>query len=144
MKARKNPAETDATTLVKTGIPGLDEVLRGGLTAGAMYLVEGAAGTGKTTLGLQFALKGVKQGESVLYVTLSETQRDLKRVAHSHSWNLETVHVLEALTPPAKPSSMFHPSEVQLEELMTRLKDQIRQIGPARIVIGGGGSALSP
>jgi circadian clock protein KaiC len=135
MKAKKNPAGTHEITLAKTGIPGLDEVLHGGLTAGAMYLVEGAAGTGKTTLGLQFALKGVKQGESVLYVTLSETQRDLKRVARSHGWNLEKVHVLEALTPPAKPASMFHPSEVQLEELMARLKDQIKQIGPARIVI---------
>jgi circadian clock protein KaiC len=135
VKTKDDPVNTEESALVKTGIPGLDEVLHGGLAAGALYLVEGAAGTGKTTLGLQFALKGVKQGESVLYVTLSETQRDLKRVARAHGWNLEKVHILEALTPAAKPTSMFHPSEVQLEELMTRLKDQIKQTGPARVVI---------
>ena len=86
MKARKNSAGTNETTLAKTGIAGLDEVLPGGLTAGTLYLVEGAAGTGKTTLGLQFALEGVREGESVLYVTLSETPSDLERVARSHGW----------------------------------------------------------
>ena len=135
MKARSNPAGTTATTLVKTGIAGLDEVLHGGLVAGALYLVEGTAGTGKTTLGLQFALEGAKQGQSVLYVTLSETQSDLERVAHSHGWDLAQVHIMQALALPARPTTMFHPSEVELEELMTRLKDQIRQTEPARIVI---------
>jgi circadian clock protein KaiC len=121
--------------LVKTGVADLDNVLQGGLTAGGLYLIEGTSGTGKTTLGLQFALAGAAQGESVLYVTLSETQRDLEAVARSHGWDLEKVHILQALAPQAKAATMFYPSEVELGELMTRLKDEIKRIGPARIVI---------
>jgi circadian clock protein KaiC len=135
MKGRKNPAGTDEITLAKTGIAGLDEVLHGGLTAGALYLVEGTAGTGKTTLGLQFALEGVRQGASVLYVTLSETQRDLERVARSHGWTLEKVYVMQAVALQPKPTTIFHPSEVELTELMTRLKDQITELRPSRIII---------
>jgi circadian clock protein KaiC len=113
----------------------LDEVLHGGLTAGGLYLVEGTSGTGKTTLGLQFALEGARRGESVLYVTLSETQRDLEAVARSHGWNLEKVHILPAIAPPAKAATMFYPSEVELGELTTRLKEEAQRIGPTRIVI---------
>lgn len=127
--------KTDDIKLVETGIVGLDDILRGGLSAGGLYLIEGTSGTGKTTLGLQFALAGAAQGESVLYVTLSETQSDLESVAHSHGWDLEKVHVMQALASQARPTTMFRPSEVELEELMTRMKDQIRQIRPARIVI---------
>ena len=135
MKAKKNAAGKDEITLAKTGIVGLDKVLPGGLTAGTLCLVEGAAGTGKTTLGLQFALEGVREGESVLYVTLSETQSDLERVARSHGWDLENVHIMQASALPETPTSIFHPSEVELGELMTRVKEQIKQLGPARIVI---------
>jgi len=135
MKAEKDSADMDVTALATTGIAGLDEVLHGGLLIGSLYLVEGDAGTGKTTLGLQFALEGVRQGEPVLYVTLSETRSDLERVARSHGWGLAGVHVMEAMPLQARPTTMFYPSEVELDELMTRVKDQIRQLGPARIVI---------
>jgi circadian clock protein KaiC len=54
---------------VTTGVPGLDDVLAGGLPQGWLYLVEGDPGTGKTTLGLQFLLEGVRRGEKTLYVT---------------------------------------------------------------------------
>ena len=60
-----------------TGIKGLDNILGGGLPAGHLYLIEGDPGTGKTTLALQFLLAGASQGESVLYVTLSESAREL-------------------------------------------------------------------
>jgi len=135
MKAEKNPADTDEITLAGTGIAGLDDILRGGLSPGGLYLIEGTSGTGKTTLGLQFALAGAAQGESVVYVTLSETQRDLELVARSHGWDLDHVHIMQALALPGKAATMFYPSEVELEELMTRLKEEIRRIGPARIII---------
>ena len=120
---------------METGIAGLDDILRGGLSPGGLYLIEGTSGTGKTTLGLQFALAGAAHGESVVYVTLSETQKDLESVARSHGWDLDNVHVMQALAPQAKAATMFYPSEVELEELMTRLKEEIQRIGPARIVI---------
>ena len=69
---------------VSTGNAGLDLVLGGGLPAQRLYLVEGAPGSGKTTLALQFLLEGVKAGERVLYVTLSETSEELSVVAASH------------------------------------------------------------
>ena len=136
MPTKKTTADKkDNIKLVKTGIAGLDDILRGGLSPGGLYLIEGTSGTGKTTLGLQFALEGAAHGESVVYVTLSETQRDLESVARSHGWDLDNVHIMQALAPQAKAATMFYPSEVELEELMTRLKEEIQRIGPARIVI---------
>ncbi len=136
MPVKKTTADKEKDTqLVETGIAGLDDILRGGLSPGGLYLIEGTSGTGKTTLGLQFALAGAAQGESVVYVTLSETQRDLELVARSHGWDLGNVHVMQALAPQAKTATMFYPSEVELKELMTRLKEEIQRIGPARIVI---------
>jgi len=136
MPTEKIAADTkDDIKLVETGIAGLDDILRGGLSPGGLYLIEGTSGTGKTTLGLQFALTGAAQGESVVYVTLSETQKDLESVAHSHGWDLDNVHIMQALAPQTKAATMFYPSEVELEELMTRLKEEIQRVGPSRIVI---------
>ena len=90
--------------LVSTGIEGLDQLLRGGLTPDRLYLVEGRPGTGKTTLALQFLLEGRQRGEPVLYVTLSETLVELQGVAASHGWSLDGVEVfqLAAAEQPAK------------------------------------------
>src|SRR5688572_29942287 len=78
---------------VSTGISGLDALLRGGLTANRMYLVEGLPGTGKTTLALQFLMAGRDRGESTLYVTLSETETELTSIAKSHGWSLDGIRI---------------------------------------------------
>src|SRR4051794_25928895 len=83
------------TTPVSTGITGLDDILRGGLTPGRLYLVEGDPGSGKTTLALQFLLEGKRRGENTLYVTLSETKRELIATAQSHGWSLDGIHIHE-------------------------------------------------
>src|SRR3569832_2151234 len=72
----------------KTGIPGLDEVLSGGLSRGHCFLVEGEPGAGKTTVALQFLLDGAGNGERGLYITLSETEHELRQGAASHGWVL--------------------------------------------------------
>ena len=64
--------------MLSTGIDGLDDVLAGGLTPNRLYLVEGTPGAGKTTIALQFLMEGARRGESVLYVTLSETERNCR------------------------------------------------------------------
>ena len=74
----------------KTGIPGLDDVLAGGCARGHVYLVEGEPGAGKTTLGLQFLLAGAQAGERCLYITLSETEAELREGAASHGWALDS------------------------------------------------------
>ena len=79
----------------KTGVSGLDEILKGGLTPFRLYLVEGDPGAGKTTLGLAFALEGVRQGEKCLYVTLSESKDELIAGASSHGWSLDGIRIEE-------------------------------------------------
>ena len=85
------------SSVAQTGIAGLDEILRGGLARGHVYLIEGVPGSGKTTLALQFALEGARLGERMLYITLSETCQDLHNAAASHGWNLDGVECLEVL-----------------------------------------------
>src|SRR5687767_1838693 len=80
---------------VSTGVTGLDNVLSGGFPQGHFFLVEGEPGTGKTTLGLQFLMAGAKNGENTLYVTLSESKREIEKVARSHGWSLEGVTIFE-------------------------------------------------
>src|SRR5690242_21309014 len=90
-EAQDNPASRPIR--LSTGIRGLDEVLGGGLPQGQMYLVEGESGAGKTTLGLHFLLEGQRRGERTLWITLSETERQLRQTAQSHGWSLSGVEV---------------------------------------------------
>src|SRR5690242_6568870 len=109
-------SDTD-TKLIGSGVPGLDNVLGGGWLSHRMYLIEGTPGSGKTTIALQFLREGAKCGEAVLYVTLSETERELRGVARSHGWDLSGVAIREMLPSqdslqPDEQYTMFHPSEV--------------------------------
>src|SRR5436309_2050712 len=90
-------AEGDTTPIISTGIRGFDAVLSGGLRVGHLYLFDGDPGTGKTTLGLQFLLEGVRNGEPVLYITLSESEKELRQVARSHGWTLDGLNIFELL-----------------------------------------------
>ena len=125
--------------LLKMGVPGLDDVLGGGLTAHRLYLLEGAPGAGKTTVAIQFLREGVLHGESVLYVTLSETAQELQGVAESHGWDLKGIEVREMLPAqdalePDDQYTMFHPSEVELGEKTLRILADVDKIKPSRVV----------
>jgi len=100
---------------ISTGSDGLDDILCGGLDANRMYLYEGRPGTGKTTIALQFLLKGVQGGERVLYISLSETRRELNLVAQRHGWSLDGVDIFELVPPettldPERELTVFHPA----------------------------------
>ena len=101
---------------ISTGVPGLDEILGGGLTPDRIYLVEGTPGAGKTTLALQFLLEGVAQGVPGLYVTLSETAIELRAVARTHGWSLNAIDVYELVNEdgldPASEQSILHPADI--------------------------------
>src|SRR6201984_3293446 len=86
---------------ISTGIAGLDNVLCGGLDPDRLYLVEGEPGAGKTTLALQFLLEGARHRERGLYVTLSESERELRLVAKRHGWTLDGVSIFELVPPGA-------------------------------------------
>jgi circadian clock protein KaiC len=124
---------------VSTGIPGLDAVLCGGLDPDRLYLVEGEPGTGKTTLALQFLLEGARYGERGLYVTLSESERELQLVAKRHGWTLDKISLFELVPPeatldPEKELTIFHPAELELSETSKLIFDRVREVEPVRVV----------
>ena len=123
-----------------TGIRGLDSILHGGLPCSEMHLVQGATGTGKTTVGLQFLLEGVKQGERVLYVTLSQSRTHLERIAESHGWSVDGVDIHE-LSPGtlaerlAARQTVLPTAELELEELLRDLHETVARVKPRRAVL---------
>lgn len=128
-----------AVNRAATGIEGLDDVLRGGLRPNRLYLIEGIPGSGKTTLAMQFLQEGVRRGEPVLYVTLSESAEELREVADSHGWSLDGITIRE-LAPsesslhPDEQYTMFHPSEVELSETTKTILADVERMKPARMV----------
>jgi circadian clock protein KaiC len=127
------------TVRSKTGVPGLDDILNGGLIPNRLYLVDGDPGSEKTTLSLQFLLEGLKDGEKCLYITLSETKEELTAGAESHGWSLDRIEIVE-LIPDAKELNgetqvtMYHPSEVELSETTKRVLEAVERVNPSRIV----------
>jgi circadian clock protein KaiC len=124
---------------IATGVSGLDDVLRGGLTPDRLYLIEGVPGSGKTTLALQFMLEGLRNGEATMYVTLSETEDEIRAVAASHGWDLASLVIRELV--PSEQSlrldeqyTMFHPAEVELSETTKTLLADVERINPTRVV----------
>jgi circadian clock protein KaiC len=123
-----------------TGIEGLDEILDGGLLRGHVYVIEGEAGTGKTTLALQFLLAGQARNEPCLLVTTSETRDDLTATAHSHGWSLAGIEVLELsladpISRPEQQQTVFRPALVELDEIMHAVHAELERLQPARVVL---------
>ena len=124
---------------VSTGNAGLDLVLGGGLPAQRLYLVEGAPGSGKTTLALQFLLEGVRAGERVLYITLSETSEELAVVAASHGWSLDNVDLFELASADSvlgigRDQSILHSWEMELGGTIDLIREEVQRLKPRRIV----------
>ncbi len=122
-----------------TGIEGLDIILRGGLPRGCVYLVEGMPGAGKTTLSLQFLLEGVRLGESSLYITLSESRREIEGAARTHGLALDKVSIFEfvpseELFAESEQVTVFHASDLELNRLTSQLLAEIERVKPSRVV----------
>jgi circadian clock protein KaiC len=131
---------TSSTAFISTGIAGLDNVLGGGLTRDRLYLVEGDPGAGKTTLALQFLAEGAARGETVLYITLAETEVELRAVAEAHGMSLQgvTVHEVipdESLLDPGEQYTVLQPSEVELGETNSMIIKLVEELNPTRVVL---------
>lgn len=133
------PMTKELPPKISTGIAPLDEILHGGLTADRMYLIEGVPGTGKTTLALQFLLEGARQGETGLYVTLSETKQELEGVAASHGWSLDNIDIYELFDTESSDQArlqctMFEPSEIELSNTVDGVLERVKETKPKRVV----------
>src|ERR1700750_2297162 len=135
----------DATTQLlpraATGIAGLDGVLGGGLARNRLHLLEGSPGTGKTTIALQFLMAGAQAGETGIYISLAETEQELRDGARSHGWIIgDKVEVFELVPPesvldPDQHQSLLYSSDLELGETIGRVFACIERLKPKRVVI---------
>jgi len=129
----------NSSSIAATGIEGLDHILLGGFPRNHVYLLQGDPGVGKTTLGLQFLLEGVRNGETAMYITLSETKQELQDVAASHHWDISGVHIYEQLIGEDEledeETTVFYPAEVELGQTIKRFLTEVSRIKPDRVVL---------
>jgi circadian clock protein KaiC len=124
-----------------TGVPGLDEILQGGLARNRLHLLEGCPGTGKTTIALQFLRAGAEMGETGIYVSLAETEQELREGALSHGWELDDKIEIFELVPPhsvldaSQHQSLLYSSDLELGETVQRILDAIQRLKPKRVVL---------
>lgn len=125
----------------RTGVPGLDDILLGGLAEGRVFLLEGTPGTGKTTIALRFLVEGAKAGERGLYVTLSETAQELEITARSHGWELgDKIELFEVVPPESlldadQQQSLLYSSDLELGETTKLIFEAVERSKARRIVL---------
>jgi circadian clock protein KaiC len=125
---------------VPTGVDGIDNILRGGISPDCLYLVTGIPGTGKTTLAMQFLMQGLRSGERCLYITLSESAKEIRKVARSHGWDLSGLSIAELIPSEGNLSAdaqltVFNPSELELGETTEAMIAAVDKYKPQRVVI---------
>ena len=135
------PTSPEILPRAAIGIPGLDDILSGGLARNRLHLLEGSPGTGKTTIALQFLMAGAEAGEIGIYVSLAETEHELRAGARSHGWEIDDkVAIVELLEPesvldPEQHQSLLYSSDLELGETIQRIVEAIEDLKPKRVVI---------
>jgi circadian clock protein KaiC len=122
------------------GVEGLDDITVGGLARGRLFLIEGSPGTGKTTIATQFLNAGAAAGERTLYITLSETEDELRAGAASHGWSLQGVDIFELVPPESlldedQQQSLLYSSDLELGETTRRIFQAFEKVKPSRVVL---------
>lgn len=122
------------------GIAGLDDILAGGLERDRLFLLEGNPGTGKTTAAMKFLMTGAARGETTLYITLSETEEELRATALSHGWSLDGIDLFELVPPESlldeqQQQSLLYSSDLELGETSRMILEAVERLQPQRVVI---------
>ncbi|MEA2147529.1 MAG: circadian clock protein KaiC [Solirubrobacteraceae bacterium] len=115
---------------ISLGNADLDAMCGGGMYRDALMMITGATGTGKTLIGLQFMVAGIRAGERVLYLSFEESRWQLERNAAAWGMNLtdsETNGNLEIVS--------RYPARVGLEDLLVELKHTVEEFNPKRLVL---------
>ena len=117
---------------VKTGVQGLDEMIQGGFPEGHLVVAMGSFGTGKTTLGLQFLMEGLKEGEHCIFISLEEDKDSVVKNASSFGWDLS-----EPIS--KKRLGLFKLEPSDAKTTITRIKSElpkfVKSFGAKRVVI---------
>ncbi|UZK69353.1 AAA family ATPase [Sphingomonas sp. S1-29] len=124
---------------VSSGSPALDRILDGGYAFNRVHLLEGEPGSGKTTLGIQFLLAGVAEGDRCMYITLSESREELLQVAGTHGWDVSAIEIFELVPPelsldPEREQSIVYSSDLELGETVRMVMAEVERVKPTRLV----------
>ena len=133
---------------VKTGIPGLDSVISGGLKPGRSVTVSGPPGSGKTTFGLQFLYSGASDfDEPGVYVTLSQNIEGVKNDCKAYGWDFDNLlskdKILMIDARPfkiqddliGKDDSLYRGEQMPFEHLTKLILSSVKRVEAKRVVI---------
>ncbi|MFH1835267.1 MAG: ATPase domain-containing protein [Methanobacteriota archaeon] len=126
---------------IPTGIPGLDDMLEGGLIRGRPYIVTGGPGAGKTILTMQFLMEGVRKKERGIFITLEENSNQIVQDMAEFGWDLRGIKLLDTYQDPEsgawqlKSESVMSKPDFTLSNLINTIKSRISSYNPKRMVI---------
>lgn len=125
-------AETrvQARTLLSTGITGLDDMLGGGFAPGSAMLVAGPAGSGKSTVAIQFLAEGVSRGETGVLAMFEETP--IKYLEQAQGFDLD----LQKMVDEEKLQLIYlRPLDLSVDETLHEIKTAVENVHAKRVVI---------
>ena len=126
-QSRRTAVETQR---LSSGVPGLDEVLGGGIPAGDAVMLAGPAGSGKTTFATQFAVEGLRAGESVIIVVFEEYPEEY--VARAAARNQDMQSAIEA----GKLEIIYlRPLDLSVDETLAEILEVVHQLDATRVII---------
>ena len=129
---KSSPKKNSEVVKIKSGIPGFDEMLQGGIPIGSVVVLSGSPGSGKTIFCLQFINAGLtKYNENCVLVLLEESKEEIFETALEFGWDLNKFVELKRL-------KVLTVSLYDFEILKNNIDDAIRSIGARRIVIDPG------
>ena len=127
---QQNQRRPNENRRLATGVPGLDEMMGGGIPAGDAVMLAGPAGSGKTTFATQFAAEGLRQGESVVIVVFEEYPDEYLTRAKARN-----VDMGKHLASGVFRLIYLRPLDLSVDETLAEIMDAVHQLGAQRVII---------